>query len=162
MRVWLPTGIIGVPVLQGVNTGCRTTLIFLRIEFWGTFLQGVKRSGREADHSPPPSVEVKNSRYCVFTPQRAWPSTAMWPLLFYRAIDCNIFGSLHLLGHNKTQTKLLGSQNYSEIQIGDYSSTAGRDTTVGITTACVLGGPGIEFRWMQVFPHSSRRALGPT
>jgi len=32
----------------------------------------------------------------------------------------------------------------------------------GLKTAYELGGPGIESRWIQDFPHSSSRALGPT
>jgi hypothetical protein len=38
----------------------------------------------------------------------------------------------------------------------------GRDAAVGIVTRYGLDGPGIEFRWGRVFPHSSRQTLGPT
>jgi hypothetical protein len=34
-----------------------------------TISPGVKRPGREADHSPPYSVEVKNAWSCTSTPQ---------------------------------------------------------------------------------------------
>ena len=34
----------------------------------------------------------------------------------------------------------------------------GRDSAVGITTGCVLDGPGIEFRWQRDFPPPSRPA----
>ena len=37
-----------------------------------------------------------------------------------------------------------------------------RDSSVGIATGYGLGGPGIEFRWGQGFPHLSREALRPT
>jgi hypothetical protein len=40
--------------------------------------------------------------------------------------------------------------------------SVGRDSVVGITTRCWLGGPGIESRWGRDFPHPSRPALGPT
>jgi hypothetical protein len=35
----------------------------------GNLSLGVKRPGREADHSPPSSAEVKNAWSCAFTPQ---------------------------------------------------------------------------------------------
>jgi len=35
-------------------------------------------------------------------------------------------------------------------------------SSVGIATGYKLGGPGIESRWGQDFPHLSRQALGPT
>ena len=38
----------------------------------------------------------------------------------------------------------------------------GRDISVGKATRYSLGVPGIEFRWGWDFPHTSRRALGPT
>ena len=38
----------------------------------------------------------------------------------------------------------------------------GRDSSVGIATLYELGGPGIESRWGQDFPHLSRPSLGPT
>jgi hypothetical protein len=34
---------------------------FLSNGHWGLFLPGVKRQGREADHSPPTSAEVKKT-----------------------------------------------------------------------------------------------------
>jgi hypothetical protein len=37
----------------------------------GAFSLGVKRLGREADHSPPFSAEVKNACSCTSTPQYA-------------------------------------------------------------------------------------------
>ena len=37
----------------------------------------------------------------------------------------------------------------------------GRDSSVGIATCYGLDGPGIEFRWWQGFPQSSRRAMSP-
>jgi hypothetical protein len=37
----------------------------------------------------------------------------------------------------------------------------GRDSAVGVTTRYGLDGPGIESRWMRVFPHPSRLALEP-
>ena len=38
----------------------------------------------------------------------------------------------------------------------------GRDGVVDIATRYGLDGPGIESRWGQDFPHTSRPALGPT
>ena len=38
----------------------------------------------------------------------------------------------------------------------------GRNSSVGITTAYGLDGPGIESRWRRDFPHLSRPALRPT
>ena len=40
--------------------------------------------------------------------------------------------------------------------------TLGQDNIVCIATRHELDGPGIELRWKREFPHSSRRALGPT
>jgi hypothetical protein len=38
----------------------------------------------------------------------------------------------------------------------------GPGSVVGIATAYVLDGPGIECRWRRDFPHLSRPALKPT
>jgi hypothetical protein len=37
-----------------------------------------------------------------------------------------------------------------------------RDSSVGTATRYGLDGPGIESRWGQDFPHTSRPTLGPT
>lgn len=38
----------------------------------------------------------------------------------------------------------------------------GRDSSVDIVTSYGLGGPGMESRWVQDFPHLSSPAVGPT
>jgi hypothetical protein len=57
-------------------------------------------------------------------------------------------------------------QNTSSIIIHNvtvsYIYSEGRDSTVGIVTRYELDGPGTESRSGRNFPHSSRRALGPT
>jgi hypothetical protein len=47
----------------------------------GTLSLGIKRPGREADHSPPSSAEVKNAWSCTSTPQYAFMP---WCLVKYR------------------------------------------------------------------------------
>jgi len=44
----------------------------------------------------------------------------------------------------------------------DYILRVGRDSSVSIATSYGLDGPGIESRWVRIFPHPSRSALGPT
>jgi hypothetical protein len=48
----------------------------------GTLLLGVKRPGREADHSPPSSGKVKNAWTYIFTPQYVFMA---WCLVKHRA-----------------------------------------------------------------------------
>jgi hypothetical protein len=43
-----------------------------------------------------------------------------------------------------------------------YLVVCGLGSSVGIATGYGLGGPGIESRWGQDFPHTSRPALVPT
>jgi hypothetical protein len=49
----------------------------------GAFFPGVKRQGREADHSPPPSAEIKNAWSYTFTPRYVFMA---WCLLKLRDI----------------------------------------------------------------------------
>jgi hypothetical protein len=44
-------------LLHRVQTG---SVAHLFNGYWGTFPRGLKRPGREADHSPPPNAEVRN------------------------------------------------------------------------------------------------------
>jgi len=46
--------------------------------------------------------------------------------------------------------------------VGYRTVIRGRDSSVGISTRYVVGGPEIESRWVRDFPHPSRPALGPT
>ena len=41
-----------------------------------------------------------------------------------------------------------------------YTVSVGQDSSVSIATCCGLDDPGIESRWVQDFPYSSRPALG--
>jgi hypothetical protein len=43
-----------------------------------------------------------------------------------------------------------------------YQIILGRDSSVGMAASYGLEDPGIESRWKRIFPHPSRRALGPT
>jgi hypothetical protein len=77
---------------------------------WGpeTFTLGVERPGREADHSPPYSAEVKNTWSCTSTPQYVFMSLQLFKhrdsFTFYLTlihivvnILCAIFQNLTLL-----------------------------------------------------------------
>jgi hypothetical protein len=57
----------------------------------GTLSLGVKRPGREAGHSPPPSAEVKNAWSYISTPQYVFMA---WCLVKYRD---NLTYSIHIL-----------------------------------------------------------------
>ena len=52
----------------------------------------------------------------------------------------------------------VGMTIYCQYHIWQWS----RDSSVGIATRYGLDDPGIESRWGQDFPHSSRAALGHT
>jgi hypothetical protein len=43
--------------------------------YWGLFPRGIKRSGREADHSPPSIVKSKNGRAIPELPHKSWRTT---------------------------------------------------------------------------------------
>ena len=49
-----------------------------------------------------------------------------------------------------------------EVVIYIYIYICGPCSVVGIATGYGLDGPGIESRWRQDFPHTSRPELGPT
>jgi hypothetical protein len=47
----------------------------------GTLFPGVKRPGRQADQSPPPSADIKNEWSCTFTPSYVFLA---WDLVKHR------------------------------------------------------------------------------
>jgi hypothetical protein len=60
----------------------------------------------------------------------------------------------------RRQKRLTDKKRLIEEESSDYSVRW--DSSVGLATACSLGGPGIKSRWVRNFPHPSRPALGPT
>jgi len=54
-----PAGARDFHLLQNVQAGSRAPLSLL-LKGYQCFSRGVKRSGSDVDHSPPPGAEVKN------------------------------------------------------------------------------------------------------
>jgi hypothetical protein len=65
---------------------------------------------------------------------------------------CGLYSSFYFNSHDYTYH---GKHKVLWLKIG-------RDSSVGIATRYGLDGSGIESRWGQDFPHTSRPALGPT
>jgi hypothetical protein len=79
VQVPLGSRIFTFPVLESSRTPIQWVLVALA--------QVVKRQGREADHSPPTSADVKKTGMCTSTPPYAW---AALPYLFYFLAITNI------------------------------------------------------------------------
>jgi hypothetical protein len=52
--------------------------------------------------------------------------------------------------------------SFPSVKFINYKHRQGRDSSVGIASRYGLDGPGIDFRWMQDFPHPFIPTLGPT
>jgi len=105
-----------------------------------------KRSGRDIDHSPPYSTEVKN--------EWSYSSTPFYTPSWYGQVQ------IFLLPH-KTENGININQMPRLIAVFCIRHS-GPGSSVGIATGYGLDGPGIESRWGRDFPHLSRPALGPT
>jgi hypothetical protein len=67
-RVRFPAGAGNFSLHYCVRIGSGTHPVFFPMGAGGSFPGGVKRPGREADHSPPSSAEVKNAWSYTSTP----------------------------------------------------------------------------------------------